>query len=49
MACLIVGIAAGSVAGHFEGVATTLEASMASQLSLYTALADNTETHHGRK
>jgi hypothetical protein len=47
--CLVVGLGAGSVAGHYHGVAVTLQASMASQMSLYTALADNTETHHARR
>jgi len=47
--CLVVGLSAGSVAGHYHGVATTLEKVMSSQMSLYTALADNTETHHARR
>ena len=51
MLCLIIGLAAGSVAGHYQGVAVTLQASHDADLRLYGSIANDIETRgekHGK-
>ncbi len=44
--CLLTGLAAGSIAGHYQGVAVTLEKQFAYQSGLMAGLAEETDKRH---
>ncbi len=42
--CMTLGLAAGAVAGHYHGVAVTLQAAIANQMTVYEATAAEIES-----